>query len=50
MHSKLLISAHKLAIEGGRYMNTPKHERIGNACNTGEVVDEEYIKLKHYLL
>ena len=28
MLSKLRISAHKLAIEGDRYLNVPKHERI----------------------
>ena len=38
MLSKLRISAHKLAIEGGRYLNIPKHERI---C-TG---DEEHFLL-----
>ena len=44
--SKLRISAHKLAIEGGRYLNIPKHERICTACNTGEVEDEEHFLLK----
>ena len=39
--SKLNISAYKLAIEGGRYLNIPKHERICTACNSGEVEDEE---------
>ena len=28
--------AHKLAIEGGRYMNILKHERMYTACNTGD--------------
>ena len=28
MISKLRICAHKLAIEGGSYLNIPKHERI----------------------
>ena len=28
MISKLRISAHKLAIEGGRYLKSPKHERM----------------------
>ena len=41
MLSKLRISAHKLAKEGGRYFNIPKHERICTACNSGEVEDEE---------
>ena len=42
---KLPISAHKLAIEGGRYLNISKHERICTACNTGEVEDEEHFYL-----
>ena len=42
MLSKLRISAHKLAIEGGRYLNIPKHERICTACNSGKVEDEEH--------
>ena len=42
MLSKLHFSAHKLAIEGGRYLNIPKHERICIACNSGEVEDEEH--------
>ena len=45
MHSKLRISAHKLEIEGGRYLNIPKHERICTACNSGEVEDEEHFLL-----
>ena len=45
MLSKLRISAHKLAIEGGRYMNIPKQERICTACNSGEVEDEEHFLL-----
>ena len=32
----LRICAHKPAIEGGRYLNIPKHERICTACNTGK--------------
>ena len=44
--SKLRISAHKLAIEGSRYLNIPKHERICTACNTGEVEDGEHFLLK----
>ena len=31
MLSKLRIGAHKLAIEGGRHLNIPKHERICTA-------------------
>ena len=42
MLSKLRFSAHKLAIEGGRYLNISKHERICTACNSGEVEDEEH--------
>ena len=45
MLSKLRISAHKLAIEGGRYLNIPKPERICTACNSGEVEDEEHFLL-----
>ena len=45
MLSKLRISAHKHAIEGGRYLNIPKHERICTACNSGEVEDEEHFLL-----
>ena len=45
MLSKLRISALKLAIEGGRYLNIPKHERICAACNSGEVEDEEHFLL-----
>ena len=41
MLSKLRISAHKLAIEGGRYLNIPRHERICTACNCGEIEGEE---------
>ena len=33
------------AIEGGRYLNIPKHERICTACNSGEVEDEEHFLL-----
>ena len=49
MLSKLRISAHKLAIEGGRYLNIPKHERICTACNSGEVEDEEHFLLNYSL-
>ena len=45
MLSKLRISALKRAIEGGRYLNIPKHERICTACNSGEVEDEEHFLL-----
>ena len=47
MLSKLRISAYKLAIEGGRYLIIPKHERICTACtcNSGEVEDEEHFLL-----
>ena len=50
MLSKLRISAHKLAIEGGRYLNIPKHERICTACNSGEVEDEEHFLLNCSLI
>ena len=43
MLSKLRISAHKLAIEGGRYLDIPKHERICTACNSGEVENEDLL-------
>ena len=49
MLSKLRISAYTLAIEGGRYVNIPKHERIYTACNTGEVVVEELFLLNYSL-
>ena len=39
------ISAHKLAIDGGRYLNISKHERFCTACNSGEVEDEEHFLL-----
>ena len=45
MLSKLRISAHKLAIEGGRYLNIPKHERICTVCYSSEVEDEEHFLL-----
>ena len=46
MLSKLRISAHKLAMECGRYLNIPKHERICKAFNSGEEEDEEHFLLK----
>ena len=46
MLSKLRISAHKLAIEGDRYLNIHKHERMCTACNSDEVEDEEHFLLK----
>ena len=45
MLSKLRISARKLAIEGGRYLNIHKHKRICTACNAGEVEDAEHFLL-----
>ena len=45
MISKIRISAHKLAIEDGRYLNIPKHKLICTACYTGEVEDEEHFLL-----
>ena len=49
MLSKLPYSAHKLEIEGGRYLNISKDGRICTACTTGEVGDEKYI-LPNYSL
>ena len=43
MLSKSRHRAHKLEIEGGRYMDVSKDERICTVCTTGEVEDEEYI-------
>ena len=45
MLSKLRISAHKHAIDGGRYLKIPKQERICTACNSGEVEDDEHFLL-----
>ena len=45
MLSKLRISAHKVVIEGGRYLSIPKNERICTACITGEVEDEDHFLL-----
>ena len=45
MLSKLRISAHKRAIEGGRYINISKHERICTASYSCEVKDEQYFLL-----
>ena len=42
MLGKLRISAHKLAMEGGRNINIPKYERICTACDSGEIEDEEH--------
>ena len=32
-----LCCAHKLAIEGGRYINIPNCERFCNACDSGKI-------------
>ena len=42
--SKLIISAHNLEIEQGRYTNTPRHERICKWCKLSigsEIVEDE---------
>ena len=44
--TKLRISAHKLRIEKGRYMNIPKCERFCNVCDSGETEDEKRFLLK----
>ena len=33
--SKMIISAHNLAVEKGRYAGIPRHDRICEVCNTG---------------
>ncbi|XP_062582329.1 uncharacterized protein LOC134244070 [Saccostrea cucullata] len=38
--SKIRLSAHKLAIESGRYISTSRNERYCNVCNTGVIEDE----------
>ena len=43
--TRLRISAHRLAIERGRYNNTPLEKRLGLTCD-GEVVEDEY----HFLV
>ena len=47
MLSKMRVSAHKLAIESGRYtrIKTPKRERLCTVCNSGEIEDEEHFLL-----
>ena len=51
MLSKMRVSAHKLAIESGRYtrIKTPKRERLCTVCNSGEIEDEEP-REEHFLL
>ena len=41
------VSAHKLAIESGRYtrIKPPKWERLCTVCNSGEIEDEEHFLL-----
>lgn len=38
--SSLKLSSHNLAIEKGRHLSIPKHERLCNFCNTGAIEDE----------
>ena len=47
MLSKTRISAHKLAIEIGRYtrIKPPKWEQLCTVCNSGEIEDEEHFLL-----
>ena len=42
---KFRISAHRLAIERGRYSNTERQNRICQYCNTGEIEDEQHFFL-----
>ena len=42
MITKLRISAHKLRIEGGRYINIPKCERFCNVYDSGKIEDESH--------
>ena len=46
MITKLRISAHKLRIEGGRYISSPKCETFCNVCDSGEIEDEKHFLLK----
>lgn len=39
-YCKFRLSAHKLAIESGRYHSTSRNNRFCNACNTDVVEDE----------
>ena len=43
---RLLCSGHSLTIETGRRINIPRHERVCNLCNLGEVEDEVHFILK----
>lgn len=40
--SRIRLSAHKLAIESGRYNATIRNERYCNACKTGAIEDETH--------
>ena len=42
--SSMRLSAHNLAIEKGRHMSIPRHERFCNICKTGEIEDEIIVK------
>ena len=46
--TKLRISAHRLAIETGRYTRpiTPISERVCTLCNSGDIEDEPHLVLK----
>ena len=43
---KLRIRAHKLAIEGGRYIIIPRNQRVCSICDSCELEDEEHFLLK----
>ena len=38
------LSAHNLAIEKGRHMSIPRHERFCNICKTGAIEDEFHFR------
>ena len=38
--TRLRLSAHQLAIEKGRYMGIPRHNRVCPRCSSGEIEDE----------
>ena len=42
---KLRISSHYLAIESGRYNNTPRPQRMCTVCNSNEIEDEFHFLL-----
>ena len=44
--SKMIISAHNLAVEKGRYTGFPRHDRICEVCNTGPIENEQHFLLE----